>query len=412
MTAPEGPAARRRRADHALLSRVLEPGSVAVAAWLATTDVSDAVAALRSGTAPPTVTSLADSRWAAADAEAELDAAARAGIRLVTPDDEQWPHFALGCLHAAFGRQMAERREPGKPGERSELTVPLALWVKGRDRLDEAAVRSAAVVGSRASTAYGEHVATELARDLADRDVTVVSGGAYGIDGCAHRATIASGGRTWIVSAGGLERPYPARHGALFDRVAAEGLLVSEYPLGARPLRHRFLLRNRLIAALSSATVVVEAALRSGALSTARRAMDLGRPLLAVPGPVTSTMSAGCHLHIRGEKPTDPERRAELCTGVDDVMAHVDGSLPDRHDGTPDDVRRVLDRLPPLARRVFDGLPRRGWADEVTVAGRAGVTALDVARSLPSLVVAGLVESSYDGHRVAADVLRPRRSGP
>lgn len=400
------PAADQRLLDHALLNRVLEPGSLDAAVWLAHTDVSDAVAALRRGSAPEKVQALAAGRLAGADPEADLEAAARVGARLLTPDHDEWPHFAFACLHAAVTQQAtAPRPRSTKPADRVDLTVPVALWVRGTDRLTEAAVRSVAVVGSRASTAYGEHVATELSRDLAERDVTIVSGGAYGIDGCAHRAAIATGGRTWIVSAAGVEHPYPTRHGPLFDRVAADGLIVTEYPPGSRPLRHRFLLRNRLIAALSSATVVVEAAVRSGALNTANHALNLGRPLLAVPGPVTSTMSAGCHHHIRGADPERPNRRAELLTGVDDVMVHVDGSLPDRVEGSADSVRRALDRLPPLARRVFDGLPRRGWADEVTVAGRAGVTALEVARSLPALVMAGLIESSYDGHRVAPGVL-------
>ncbi|MHA3703553.1 DNA-processing protein DprA [Jatrophihabitans sp. YIM 134969] len=406
MSAP-GYGRDQRLVDHALISRVLEPRSLAVAGWLARTDVSEAAGALRRGTAPEAVQQLAASRLPDADPEADLEAGARVGARLVTPDDDEWPHFAFACLHAAQTARLAgsSPAEDEKLAD-SEPTVPVALWVRGPDRLAEAAVRSAALVGSRASTAYGEHVATELSRDLAERDVTVVSGGAYGIDGCAHRAAIASGGRTWLVSAGGIERPYPQRHAPLYERVASEGLVVTEYPPGARPLRHRFLMRNRLIAALSSATVIVEAAARSGALSTARHARALGRPLLAVPGPITSTMSVGCHEQLRGTGTDDPLTRAQICTGVDDVMAHVDGSLPDRVTTGGDDLRRALDRLPPLARRVFDGLPRRGWADEVTVAGRAGVTALEVARALPTLVVEGLVESSYDGHRVAKDVLR------
>ena len=393
--------ADQRLLDHAFVNRVLEPGTVEAGAWLAGLDVAEAAEALRRGTAPPAIMALADSRIPDADPEADLEAAARVGARLVTPDHDEWPHFALGALHAAW---LDPPEHDGRETSHG-LTMPVALWVRGTDRLTEAAVRSVAIVGSRASTAYGEHVATELARDLAERDVTIVSGGAYGIDGCAHRAALAAGGRSWLVSAAGVERVYPQRHAALYERVAAEGLIISEYPPGARPLRHRFLMRNRLIATLSSATVVVEAALRSGALNTATHALDLRRPLLAVPGPVTSAMSAGCHQHIRGVRPGQPDRRAELLTGVDDVMVHVDGSLPDRVEGRTDDVRRVLDRLPALARRVFDGLPRRGWADEVTIAGRAGVTALDVARSLPTLVVAGLVESSYDGHRVAKDAL-------
>lgn len=388
--------------DHAFLSRVLEPGSLVVAAWLSRLEVPEAAAEIRAGRAPEPVMAMAGQRLDTADPEGDLAAAAAVGARLVIPADPDWPHFAFGCLHHALGARLA-RGGRGRDG--GEPTVPIALWVRGRDTLADAAVRSAAVVGSRAATGYGEHVAAEFGHGLAERDVTVVSGGAYGIDGQAHRGALAAGGRTWLVSAGGVERAYPTRHAALYERIADSGLIVSEYPPGCRPLRHRFTMRNRLIAALSCATVVVEAAIRSGALNTVRHAYDLQRPVLAVPGPVTSTMSAGCHLQIRGERPTEPDRRAELVTSVDDVMAFVDGSVSERGAGPADPIRRKLDGLSPSARRVFEGVPRRGWADEMTIAGRAGVTALEVGRALPTLSLAGLVESSVEGHRVARGIL-------
>ena len=156
------------------------------------------------------------------------------------------------------------------------------------------------VVGSRASTAYGEHVASDLSEGLCRRGVAVVSGAAFGIDGAAHRAALAADGCTVAVLAGGLDVPYPAGHSSLMYRIRAAGLLVSEYPPGIRPARHRFLARNRLVAALSGATVVVEAGLRSGAANTAAWARALGRVVCAVPGPVTSSASAGCHALIRG----------------------------------------------------------------------------------------------------------------
>ena len=160
-------------------------------------------------------------------------------------------------------------------------------------RLDELVDRSVAIVGSRASTAYGEHVAGELGHQLAERGWTVVSGGAFGIDAAAHRGALAAEAPTVAVLACGVDRPYPAAHGALLHRIAETGLLVSEWPPGAAPHRHRFLVRNRLIAALTRGTVVVEAAARSGAQATARRARKLGRQVLVVPGPVTSAMSVG-----------------------------------------------------------------------------------------------------------------------
>ena len=177
------------------------------------------------------------------------------------------------------------------------------------------AQRAAAVVGTRAATAYGEHVAADLAAGLAERDVAVVSGGAYGIDGAAHRAALAADGITVAVLAGGLDVPYPAGHSALLHRIGQHGLLLTEYPPGVRPARHRFLTRNRLVAAVAGAAVVVEAGLRSGAANTAAWARALGRVVAAVPGPVTSSASAGCHALLRNG--------AELVTRADDVVELV-----------------------------------------------------------------------------------------
>jgi DNA processing protein len=155
---------------------------------------------------------------------------------------------------------------------------------------------------------------TQIAAELAERGWTIVSGGAYGIDGYAHRGALTTGGRTIALLACGPDVPYPAGHQDLLDAVAANGAVVSEWPPGTRPARLRFLLRNRVIAALAAGTVVVEAAVRGGALSTARHAQNLGRPLMAVPGPVTSATSAGCHALIR-------EHSAVCVTCAADVIA-------------------------------------------------------------------------------------------
>ena len=198
---------------------------------------------------------------------------------------------------------------------RPEAHPPLALWVRGPARLDEVAERAAAIVGTRAATAYGEHVAAELAAGLAGRDVAVVSGGAFGIDGAAHRAALAADGFTVAVLAGGVDVPYPAGHSALFHRIGEQGLLVTEYPPGIRPGRHRFLTRNRLVAALSGATVVVEAG-SAAARPTPRRGhgrSDAG--VCAVPGPVTSSASVGCHVLLRAG--------AQLVTRADEVVELV-----------------------------------------------------------------------------------------
>lgn len=203
------------------------------------------------------------------------------------------------------------------PSTLLELTEPpLALWAQGNlDLLAELPHRAIAVCGSRAATSYGEHVATGWSHQLAHRGLTIVSGGAYGIDAAAHRGALATGtGRTVIVSAGGLDRPYPAGNSTLFERTAtAGGLLLSEAAPGQAPTRTRFLARNRLIAALSAATVVVEAAHRSGAINTASWCGTLARPLMAVPGPVTSATSTGVHHLIK--------TGASLVTDVQDVIA-------------------------------------------------------------------------------------------
>lgn len=204
--------------------------------------------------------------------------AERAGIGTLIPGDKHWPS-ALDDL--------GDRR-------------PYVLWTRGTTSfLARPFSDFVTITGARAATFYGEHVARELASDLANAERIVVAGGAYGIEGAAHRATLASGGDTIAVMANGVDRPYPMGHRELLERVADLGLLVSEVPPGAVPTRHRFLARARLMAALSATTVVVEAGVRSGSMSVARRAHDLGRSVGAVPGPVTSVTSAGPHQLLR-----------------------------------------------------------------------------------------------------------------
>ncbi|HEU5420491.1 MAG TPA: DNA-processing protein DprA, partial [Streptosporangiaceae bacterium] len=195
------------------------------------------------------------------------------GIRLVTPQDPEWPG------------QLADLGED----------QPYALWLRGNADLRFNCLRSVAVVGSRAATAYGAYVAAEFSASIAARGVAVVSGGAFGVDAAAHRGALSADGVTIAVLACGVDTPYPAAHAELFDAIAAQGVLVSEWPPGRHVSRLRFLVRNRVIAALANGTVVVEAAARSGALNTARHARDLNRRLMAVPGPITSDLSAGCH---------------------------------------------------------------------------------------------------------------------
>ena len=309
----------------------------------------------------------------------DLETLQRRGGRLVTPDEEEWP----GLAFASFAGAPVRDRQQGR--------APLALWVIGQVRLDDVAARAVAIVGTRACTAYGEHVAAELSAGLADHDVAIVSGGAYGIDGAAHRAALAADGMTVAVLAGGVDVLYPAGHSALLHRIAGAGLLVSEYPPGVRPARHRFLTRNRLVAALSGATVVVEAGIRSGAASTAAWARALGRVVCAVPGPITSSASTGCHILLRAG--------AELVTRADEVREIV-GRAGEFADEEPRPVD-ALDSLSDTERQVYEALPGRGsrTPDEVAVA--AGLPATAVLGPLAMLEIAGLIERRDGRWRLA-----------
>lgn len=206
---------------------------------------------------------------------------------------------ALASIEAVSGRFVTPH-DAEWPQQLNDLDVasPIGLWVCGSDDLRALAQRSLAIVGARASTAYGERIASDLASNCAQSDVCVISGGAYGIDASAHRGAIAEYGKTIAVLACGVDVAYPAAHQALLSRIKERGAVISEAPPGASPHKHRFLTRNRLIAALAQSTVVVEAALRSGALSTSNWALALGRKVWGVPGPLTSATSAGVHQGI------------------------------------------------------------------------------------------------------------------
>lgn len=363
----------------AYLSRVAEAPCDELAALIADIGPLDAAHRIRRGEVVPALARRTEARRDMDCAAADLEMLQRRGGRLITPDDDEWPTLAF----AAFGGAPVRDKPQGRP--------PLALWVIGPVRLDGIAERSAAIVGTRAATAYGEHVAAELSAGLVERDVAVVSGGAYGIDGAAHRAALAAEGITVAVLAGGLDVLYPAGHSALLHRISQEGLLVSEYPPGVRPARHRFLTRNRLVAALSGATVVVEAALRSGAASTAAWARALGRVVCAVPGPITSMASAGCHALVRSG--------AELVTRADEVVEMVGraGEFAEDPAGPTD----VLDALSDAELQVYEALPGRGvrTADEIAVA--AGLPAATVLGPLAMLEIAGLVQREEGRWRLA-----------
>lgn len=389
----------------AFLSRVGEPADVPLWRMVRDDGPVATAAALRAGTLRGPDFAATTARAVDADPEADLEAAQRHGMRLVVPEADEWPHFAFAALEACgLRRAAAWARGLRKRHDRGELVPPLALWVRGVLDLATVGVRSVALVGARAASEYGEWVARDFAARLAEKGFVVVSGGAHGIDTAAHRGALAVGGETLLVSAGGLDRAYPPGNASLFDRVAETGLLVSESPPGADPRRHRFLTRNRIIAALGTGTVVVEASERSGALNTAIHCARLGRPLMAVPGPIGSRQSAGCHRLIRSE--TDPAR---LVTSVADVIelvgsaADLPAAPPARTDalaGAADRTQR-LDGLESTARRVFDAFPARGWVGPDRLAVASGIAPLAVIRTLPMLELAGLVQSSAAGYRIA-----------
>ena len=307
--------ARRARA---FLQHAAEPTNPALARYVADVGPVEAAHHVSERTAPADV--LADTRLGAnwLRAEASLRTATQLGARFAIPEDHEWPAHTLADLSTLAG----DDDTAGGP--------PLGLWVQGEPRLDELAdARSVAILGSRAATDYGKHHAAHFAGALASRNVAVWSGAGYGIDGAAHHGALATGrtAGTVAVLACGLDGGYPAGHVDLLQRIAATGAVVSEYPPGVPPARHRFLQRHRLLAALTTATVVVEAGRRSGARHAARLAAELGKPVLATPGPVSSAVSAGCHELIQ-------DGTARLITCVDDILAAIEKS--DEMDAEPE----------------------------------------------------------------------------
>ncbi|MGP3986323.1 DNA-processing protein DprA [Streptomyces sp. 3N207] len=358
------------RLARAALTRIAEPGDELVGRWIAAYGACEVVDAV-CGTGPP-LTGAGERRWAGmrlraahARPQADLDAIAASDGRFVCPGDAEWP------------RQLDDLGD----------ARPFGLWVRGTPVLRVWALRSVAVVGARACTEYGAHCATVLGAELAEQGWTVVSGAAYGIDAAAHRGALAARGPTVGVLACGADVAYPPGNQQLIRVLGERGLLVAELPPGDHPTRSRFVLRNRVIAALTRGTVVVEAALRSGALVTARRALGLGRHLMGMPGPVTSGLSQGVHQLLRGE--------ATVVTDAAEVIEQVGmmGELaPERRGPT---VPR--DALSPAAARVLEALPGRGASDAARIACSAGVPPGEALARLHELRALGFVER--DGNR-------------
>ena len=372
MTSSETPSRSHSRGRHGRASR--SPATATLGAIVSALGPAPALAALiakeaaqtlapRVGLEPDRLTAALE-RWqprvSSATTLLALRQAARYGARLRTPELGGWP------------------------GQLDDLGphAPLALWTRGSETAFGGLGESIAIVGARAATGYGEHVTMELSAGLADRGFAVVSGAAYGIDGMAHRAALASHGFTIAFLAGGPDRFYPSGHDALLTRIVEQGVVISELPCGFPPTKWRFLTRNRLIAAASLATVVVEAGSRSGSLNTAHHAAELGRPIGAVPGPVTSPASAGCHRLLR-------EGLAMCVTSPDEVAELVGPAAASQRGPTHD----------PDATRVLDALSLRSSRSAIEVAKRSGLSERETTAILGRLELENTVVRHYDGWR-------------
>ncbi|WP_412747069.1 DNA-processing protein DprA [Krasilnikovia sp. MM14-A1004] len=362
------------------LTWLAEPGNRTVWAMTRNDGAPATLDRLLSGDNPdPALRAAVLARTGSADprrlAEAALRRAKRLGARVVIPADAEWPRRVeeLSTLELDSGGRISHDTRP-----------PLCLWVRGGRLLDESFHRSVAVVGARAATGYGNHVTTDIAYGLAEQGWSVVSGGAFGIDAAAHRAALAAGGLTVAVLACGVDRPYPVGNTALFERIADAGLLISEWPPGSDPLRHRFLIRNRVIAAATVGTVVVEAAARSGAVQTMGRVLALRRKAMVVPGPITSAMSVGCHRLLRA----DPAAR--LVTNLQQVLEEV-GSIGEYYADSPRGRVHDRDTLDEESALVLEAVPRRGVASPDQLAATAGLSLRTVLRRLSLLEMAALV---------------------
>ncbi|MBM9460406.1 DNA-protecting protein DprA [Nocardioides sp. zg-536] len=319
----------------------------------------------------------ASARLAEVEPERTLEQAERQGIRFVIPGDEEWPE------------QLEDLTEAGELQQRGE--VPAGLWVKGPLRLDRLG-RSVAIVGSRSATTYGDQLASDLAAVVAAAGHPVVSGAAFGIDYAAHRGAVGAGAATVAVLACGVDRAYPAAHRDMLRYLGENHAVVSEAPLGASPFRIRFLARNRVIAALTRGTVVVEAAVRSGALNTASWAERLNRVVMGTPGPLTSVASQGVNQLLRSGAAT-------LVTGPDDVLELL-GSAGENLTQELRAPEQERDRLSVPERQVLDAVPVLEPAPTASIAFVAGLGAPQVAHFLEGLEERGLVEARAGGWRL------------
>ncbi|MFE0919775.1 DNA-processing protein DprA [Streptomyces nigra] len=385
MTGTGSPEGGEALLDRVFLNRVLEPGDETAGRWVREYGPATVVRRLRDDTEPP-LPGVGPKRWEGLRARAEradpardLAVAQDAGMRFLSPGDAEWP------------RQLDDLGD----------ARPLGLWVRGPADLRMWALRSVAVVGARACTEYGAHMAATVAGSLAEQGWVVVSGGAYGVDGAAHRGALGAGGATVAVLACGVDRPYPRGHTQLINRIADQGLVVGELPPGEHPTPSRFIVRNRVIAGLTRGTVVVEAAHRSGSLATARAARRLGRHTMGVPGPATSALSAGVHELLRQD--------AVLVTDAAEIIELVG----DMGELAPERRGPVLPRdlLRPGARAVLAALPGQRAARVDEIARAAQTTEDDTVARLYELRSLGWVERHGDGWKLTRQAMMTARTG-
>ncbi|SED58529.1 DNA-processing protein DprA [Jiangella alba] len=375
----ESPADRVARAG---LSAVTEPGDERIALRVRDHGAEATWQAVLGGDDSLDRSRVLQRRAEYVDGAEVLERADDLGIRYLCPGEPGWP-VPLDDMAATL--DYADVVPP-----------PLGLWLSGDGDLAALAESAVAMVGSRACSRYGGRVASDLATDLALAGRTVVSGAAYGIDAAAHRGALGVGGQTIAVLACGVDVPYPRTHGQLLERIAADGLIISEVPPGSRPMRAWFLARNRIIAALSAGTVVVEAAPRSGALSTAGWAQKLSRETLVVPGPITSALSAGCHRLVRDGAGT-------LVTGVTDVLEAV-GRIGEHTPPDPECESRPIDDLLPAHAMVREWMQVGAVETVAGLARRTGLPARTVATALRELAAAGWVTREDAGWRLGSTI--------
>lgn len=359
------------------LSLIGDPGDIRFTGPALDPGPEEFLTMLREGGAFHEQYAAAAARLSGLDPERELEIAHRMGVRFVVPGDDEWP-AQLGDL--AHGGALYERGG-----------VPIGLWVKGPMRLDELAP-SVAVVGSRSSTTYGEVLASQLCAEVALAGRPIVSGAAFGIDYAAHRGALGVRKPTVAVLACGVDRAYPEAHRELLRHLHEHHAVISEAPVGAAPLKQRFLARNRLIAALAQGTVVVEASHRSGALSTTNWAQRLSRQVMGTPGPVDSAASVGVHHLIRSGGAT-------LVTGGKDVLELL-GAAGECLIEEPRGPSSPRDRLAVRALRVLDAVPVYDAAPTESVARVAGLSVAESGRLLGDLQRSGLVERVPTGWRI------------